>query len=136
MADMIDTGLKMWGDARDAATEMFFFNTYGSTILQAMVGLRADKTSVRRRPSRRSSRRMHRSRRTARGGRARADLCPFAGREGRRARVCRDEADRRRVAAGRARRYYSVQGDRQSAVSDSAAGLRTGNRSIAETAAG
>jgi len=45
-SDMIASGLEMWGKARDAATEAFFFNTYGSPILQAMVGLRADKTSV------------------------------------------------------------------------------------------
>jgi pimeloyl-ACP methyl ester carboxylesterase len=49
MADMIASGLEMWGKARDAATEAFFFNTYGSPMLQAMVGLRADETSVSRR---------------------------------------------------------------------------------------
>jgi len=49
MSDMITSGLEMWGKARDAATEAFFFNTYGSPILQAMVGLRADETSVSRR---------------------------------------------------------------------------------------
>ena len=48
-SDMITSGLEMWGKARDAATEAFFFNTYGSPILQAMVGLRADETSVSRR---------------------------------------------------------------------------------------
>jgi Protein of unknown function (DUF3141) len=48
-SDMIASGLEMWGKARDAATEAFFFNTYGSPILQAMVGLRADETSVSRR---------------------------------------------------------------------------------------
>src|SRR5882724_12087331 len=36
----------MWGKARDAATEAFFFNTYGSPIVQAMVGLRADETPL------------------------------------------------------------------------------------------
>jgi len=46
---MITSGLEMWGKARDAATEAFFFNTYDSPILQAMVGLRADATSVSRR---------------------------------------------------------------------------------------
>jgi hypothetical protein len=46
MSDMITSGLEMWGKARDAATEAFFFNTYGSPIVQAMVGLRADETSV------------------------------------------------------------------------------------------
>jgi pimeloyl-ACP methyl ester carboxylesterase len=47
-SDMITSGLEMWGQARDAATEVFFFNTYGSPILQAMVGLRSDETSVSR----------------------------------------------------------------------------------------
>jgi pimeloyl-ACP methyl ester carboxylesterase len=48
-SDIITSGLEMWGQARDAATEVLFFNTYGSPILQAMVGLRADDTSVSRR---------------------------------------------------------------------------------------
>jgi hypothetical protein len=48
MSDMITSGLEMWGKARDAATEAFFFNTYGSPIVQAMVGLRADDASVSR----------------------------------------------------------------------------------------
>jgi pimeloyl-ACP methyl ester carboxylesterase len=48
-SDMITSGLEMWGKARDEATEAFFFNTYGSPILQAMVGLRADETSGNRR---------------------------------------------------------------------------------------
>jgi hypothetical protein len=48
MSDMIASGLEMWGNARDAATEAFFFNTYGSPIVQAMFGLRADNTSVSR----------------------------------------------------------------------------------------
>jgi pimeloyl-ACP methyl ester carboxylesterase len=52
MSDMIASGLEMWGKARDAATEAFFFNTYGSPIVQAMVGLRADETSVSRRAGR------------------------------------------------------------------------------------
>jgi len=49
MSDMIASGLEMWGKARDAATEAFFFNTYSSPIVQAMVGLRADEISVSRR---------------------------------------------------------------------------------------
>ncbi len=49
MSDMIASGLEMWGEARDAATEAFFFNTYGSPVVQAMVGLRADEKSVSRR---------------------------------------------------------------------------------------
>src|SRR5262249_37111006 len=44
MSDMITGGLEIWGKARDAATETFFFNTYGSPVVQAMVGLRADET--------------------------------------------------------------------------------------------
>jgi pimeloyl-ACP methyl ester carboxylesterase len=48
-SEMIGRGLEMWGKARDAATEAFFLNTYGSPVLQAMVGLRADETSVSRR---------------------------------------------------------------------------------------
>jgi hypothetical protein len=46
MSDTIAGGLEMWGQARDAATEAFFFNTYGSPLLQAMVGLRADGRSA------------------------------------------------------------------------------------------
>ena len=49
MSDMITSGLEIWGQARDAAVEAFFFNTYGSPIVQAMVGLRAEETSVSRR---------------------------------------------------------------------------------------
>jgi hypothetical protein len=48
-SDMIAGGLEMWGNARDAATEAFFFNTYGSPVLQAMVGMRTDEISVSRR---------------------------------------------------------------------------------------
>jgi pimeloyl-ACP methyl ester carboxylesterase len=51
-SDMITSGLEMWGKARDAATEAFFFNTYGSPVVQAMVGLRTDNTSVSRRMGR------------------------------------------------------------------------------------
>jgi hypothetical protein len=48
LSDMITSGLEMWGKARDAAAEAFFFNTYGSPILQAMVGLRSEATSASR----------------------------------------------------------------------------------------
>jgi hypothetical protein len=51
-SDMITSGFEMWGKARDAATEAFFFNTYGSPIVQAMFGLRADNTTVSRRVGR------------------------------------------------------------------------------------
>ena len=85
----------MWGNARDAATEAFFFNTYGSPMLQAMVGLRADETSVSRRIARDVAREAaaaqaaaHLEERIDQGGLpeavgARADLCPPAGRQGR-----------------------------------------------------
>jgi hypothetical protein len=56
MSDMITSGLEMWGKARDAATETFFLNTYGSPLLQAMVGLHADATSVNRRIGRDAAR--------------------------------------------------------------------------------
>ena len=49
MSDMIAGGLEMWGNARDAATEAFFFNTYGSQFLQAMVGLRGEGAVASRR---------------------------------------------------------------------------------------
>jgi pimeloyl-ACP methyl ester carboxylesterase len=48
-SDMIASGLELWGKARDAAAEAFFFNAYNSPVLQALVGLRADETSVNRR---------------------------------------------------------------------------------------
>ena len=67
VSDMIANGLEMWGKARDAGTEAFFFNTYGSPIVQAMVGLRADETSV--------SRSIGRD--VAREAAAKADGCPF-----------------------------------------------------------
>ena len=37
----ITTWLQSWGDVRDSMTEAFFLNTYGSPLLQAMVGLGA-----------------------------------------------------------------------------------------------
>ena len=49
MSDIITNGLELWGKARDAAAEAFFFNIYSSSVLQAMVGLRGDETSVSRR---------------------------------------------------------------------------------------
>jgi len=48
MSDMMTSGLEMWGQARDAWTEAFFFNAYGSPFLQAMVGLRGDGAGVSR----------------------------------------------------------------------------------------
>ena len=52
VSDMITGGLEMWGKARDTATEAFFFNTYGSPMLQAMVGLRGEGAAVGRRMAR------------------------------------------------------------------------------------
>src|SRR6266550_287142 len=49
MSQTISSGLEMWGKARDAATEAFFFNTYGSPLVQAMVGMRTEEASVSRR---------------------------------------------------------------------------------------
>jgi hypothetical protein len=66
VSDMIASGLEMWGKARDTATEAFFFNTYGSPILQAMVGLRADTTSVSRHVARDVAREAAASQATAR----------------------------------------------------------------------
>jgi len=48
MSETIASGLEMWDKARDAATEAFFFNTYGSPLVQTMVGLRADNALVSR----------------------------------------------------------------------------------------
>jgi hypothetical protein len=39
MSSWITTCLRTYGEVRDAATEMFFLNAYGSPVLQAMVGL-------------------------------------------------------------------------------------------------
>jgi Protein of unknown function (DUF3141) len=49
VSDWITTGLQAWGNARDSIQEALFFNVYGSPLLQAMVGLRADGTSASRR---------------------------------------------------------------------------------------
>ena len=46
VSDWIASGLQAWGNARDTLQEAVFLNTYGSPLLQAMVGLRADGTSV------------------------------------------------------------------------------------------
>jgi len=42
MADFTVSGLKTWGEARDAMTEAFFLNFYGSPVVQAMAGLGAE----------------------------------------------------------------------------------------------
>jgi hypothetical protein len=48
VSEWIANGLKAWGDARDALGEAVFFNIYGSPLLQAMLGLRADAATQRR----------------------------------------------------------------------------------------
>ncbi len=101
-SDMITSWLEIWGKARDAATEAFFLNTYGSPLLQALVGLGADSTAVtpphrsaiwrERRRAKTAAAHLEqqiRAGRTDRGGRARADLCAPAGGQGRRARIRR-----------------------------------------------
>ena len=91
MSDTITSGLEMWGKARDAATEAFFFSTYGSPIVQAMFGLRADDASVSHRIGRdvareaaakeAAARLEQRSIRAVdRGSGAPADLCASSGR--------------------------------------------------------
>ncbi len=148
MADMIDASLKMWGDARDAATEVFFFNTYGSPILQAMMGLRADETSVSRRIARDVAREAaaaqaatHLEERIDQGGLPEAVVRALIY-----IRLPEGKVDERGFAAikqvgaelppDRAHRPRAVQGDCERAVSDRAAGWRTGDRGIAGTAAG
>jgi hypothetical protein len=42
VSDAITTTLDLWSNARDMMVESLFLNTYGSPLLQAMVGLRAD----------------------------------------------------------------------------------------------
>jgi hypothetical protein len=42
LSSLIGDGLEAWGKARDAMQEAQFFGVYGSPMLQAMVGLRAD----------------------------------------------------------------------------------------------
>jgi hypothetical protein len=46
-SDWIVAMLDRYRDMRDQATEAFFLNLYGSPVLQAMVGLRADLTTAR-----------------------------------------------------------------------------------------
>jgi hypothetical protein len=41
-SDWITTCLESWGQIRDATTEAMFLNTYGSPLMQAMVGLNAE----------------------------------------------------------------------------------------------
>jgi hypothetical protein len=45
-SDWITTCLRSWGEVRDAMTEAAFLNTYGSPLLQAMVGLNAVPNAV------------------------------------------------------------------------------------------
>ena len=48
----ITTALDNWGEIRDSMTEAFFLNTYGSPLLQAMVGLGAPVDGAERRVER------------------------------------------------------------------------------------
>jgi pimeloyl-ACP methyl ester carboxylesterase len=50
VSDAIVTALDGWRDLRDATMEKIFLATYGSPLLQALVGLRASDDSPRRRP--------------------------------------------------------------------------------------
>jgi uncharacterized protein DUF3141 len=45
-SDWITTSLQSWGAVRDAMTEAAFLTAYGSPLLQAMVGLKADPNYV------------------------------------------------------------------------------------------
>ena len=74
-SDMISTGLKSWGAARDTFEENLFLNTYGSPWLQAMVGLRADGALSRPHIERELTR-------EASASRAKAYLEPHVGRGG------------------------------------------------------
>jgi pimeloyl-ACP methyl ester carboxylesterase len=47
-SSLITTCLESWGAMRDGMTEAFFLNTYGSPLLQAMVGLGEPKETPRR----------------------------------------------------------------------------------------
>ena len=49
-ADWIETSLDAYRDVRDHMSEAMFHATYGSPLLQAMVGLKASDASPRRRP--------------------------------------------------------------------------------------
>ncbi len=49
LSDSIIAGLESWTRARDSMVESVFFNVYGSPLLQAMVGLRADEPAESRR---------------------------------------------------------------------------------------
>jgi hypothetical protein len=47
-SEWITTCLESWGQIRDAATEAMFLNTYGSPLVQAMVGLNAQPEAPRK----------------------------------------------------------------------------------------
>lgn len=46
MSNIVEHGLAAWGKARDDLVEALFFATYGSPVVQASVGLRADGTRI------------------------------------------------------------------------------------------
>ena len=49
VSETITSTLDMWSNARDMMVELAFLNTYGSPLLQAMVGLHAEPPAQRRR---------------------------------------------------------------------------------------
>jgi hypothetical protein len=51
MAEAIEGGLRLWGEARDAMAETMFFSIYGSPLVQALAGV-AGSAPVRDRPGR------------------------------------------------------------------------------------
>jgi Protein of unknown function (DUF3141) len=65
MSDSIVAGLEAWTRMRDSMLESIFFNIYGSPLLQAMVGLRADQSAGSRRIGRDLGREMAASRLSA-----------------------------------------------------------------------
>jgi Protein of unknown function (DUF3141) len=62
MSESIVAGLEAWTRLRDTMLEAVFFNAYGSPLLQAMVGLRADQSAGTRRIGRDLGREMAASR--------------------------------------------------------------------------
>lgn len=65
VSDTITGTLDMCSHFRDMMVESFFLNTYGSPLLQALVGLRAEPPAQRRRIERDLTREAAASRRTA-----------------------------------------------------------------------
>ena len=157
----ITAALENWGEMRDSMTEAFFLTTYGSPLLQAMVGLGSPRRSdpaTRRARSRARGRRRRiadrprrevRGRRRRGGGAARADLCAKARRRVRRAGLPDAEKHPRIAQVERAPEPATIPGDAERAAparppgrgardrgaSETAADGRVGNRSSARGAA-